>query len=136
MVGVTQKGRDTRLRHVGSRKPRSMQRSELATDLDAGTLRTMINQSLQEISGSYLPLSGGTMTGDITLGGGDNIVLNLATGTKIGTATSQLLGFYGVTPVNQPATVGDATGGATVDAEARVAVNALIDRLQELGLIA
>jgi hypothetical protein len=57
-------------------------------------------------------------------------------GIKIGSATSSLLGFYGVTPVDQPATVADPAGGGTVDAEARTAVNAIIDRLQELGLIA
>ncbi len=57
-------------------------------------------------------------------------------GIKIGSATSSLLGFYGVTPVDQPATVTDPTGGGTQDAEARTAINAIIDRLQELGLIA
>jgi hypothetical protein len=57
-------------------------------------------------------------------------------GIKIGSATSSLLGFYGVTPVDQPATVTDPTGGGTQDAEARTAINDIIDRLQELGLIA
>jgi hypothetical protein len=57
-------------------------------------------------------------------------------GLKIGDATTALLGFYGVTPVDQPATVTDPTGGGTIDAEARTAINAIIDRLQELGLIA
>jgi hypothetical protein len=57
-------------------------------------------------------------------------------GIKIGSATSSLLGFYGVTPVDQPATVADPAGGGTIDTEARTAVNAIIDRLQELGLIA
>jgi len=57
-------------------------------------------------------------------------------GVKIGSATTSLLGFYGVTPVDQPATVADPAGGLTVDAEARTAINAIIDRLQELGLIA
>jgi hypothetical protein len=57
-------------------------------------------------------------------------------GLKIGTATTSLIGFYGVTPVDQPATVTDPTGGLTIDAEARTAINAIIDRLQELGLIA
>ena len=57
-------------------------------------------------------------------------------GVKIGSATTSLLGFYGVTPVDQPATVTDPTGGLTVDAEARTDINAIIDRLQELGLVA
>jgi hypothetical protein len=74
---------------------------------------------------------------------GDEFIIDAAaggTGTlrgiKIGSATSSLLGFYGVTPVDQPATVADPAGGGTVDTEARTAVNAIIDRLQELGLIA
>ena len=57
-------------------------------------------------------------------------------GIKIGSATTSLLGFYGVTPVDQPDTVADPSGGGTQDAEARTAINAIIDRLQELGLIA
>lgn len=57
-------------------------------------------------------------------------------GLKIGGATTSLLGFYGVTPVDQPATVADPTGGGTIDAEARTAIQTIIDRLQELGLIA
>ena len=65
-----------------------------------------------------------------------NIIAPTTTGTQIGTATDQLLGFYGATPVNQPETIADPSGGATVDSEARTAINALIDRLQELGLIA
>ena len=57
-------------------------------------------------------------------------------GIKIGSATSSLLGFYGATPVDRPATVADPAGGGTIDAEARTAINDIIDRLQELGLIA
>lgn len=64
---------------------------------------------------------------------GRNIQTGRTTGTKIGTATDQLIGFYGTTPVNQPATVADASG-CTGTADDRV--NDLIDRLQELGLIA
>ena len=66
----------------------------------------------------------------------NNIQVGRANGTKIGTATDQKIGFYGVTPVDQPATISDPGGGATTDAEARTAINALIDRLQELGLLA
>lgn len=57
-------------------------------------------------------------------------------GIKIGGATTSLLGFYGATPVDRPDTVSDPTGGGTIDTEARTAINAIIDRLQELGLIA
>jgi|SRR3990167_3051158 len=67
---------------------------------------------------------------------GRNIQVGLTNGTKIGTATAQKIGFYNATPVDQPATISDPTGGITQDAEARTAINTLIDRLQELGLIA
>jgi len=50
-----------------------------------------------------IALAGGTFTGTITITGGINIVLNATTGTKIGTATTQKLGFYDATPVVQPA---------------------------------
>lgn len=61
---------------------------------------------------------------------------NGISGFKIGLATTDLLSFYGVTPVDQPATVADPSGGATVDSQSRTAIIAIIDRLQELGLIA
>ncbi|WP_336057367.1 hypothetical protein [Nitratireductor sp. CH_MIT9313-5] len=57
-------------------------------------------------------------------------------GTVLGQDANDKIGFYGVTPVDQPATISDPSGGATTDAEARTAINAIIDRLQELGLIA
>jgi hypothetical protein len=57
-------------------------------------------------------------------------------GLRIGGATTSLVGFYGATPVDRPDTVADPTGGSTIDTEARTAINTIIDRLQELGLIA
>jgi len=72
-------------------------------------------------------------SGTIILAAGVNLELATSTGTKIGTATSQLLGFYNATPVNQPDTVADADGSLT---DATTKINTIIDRLQELGLIA
>lgn len=57
-------------------------------------------------------------------------------GAVLGQSTTDKIAFYGATPVAQQATITDPTGGATVDAESRTAINALIDRLQALGLIA
>jgi hypothetical protein len=56
---------------------------------------------------------------DLQIGDGKNIILGTTTGTKIGTATTQKLGFYDKTPVVQPAVTDD-----------------LLDSLQGLGLIA
>lgn len=46
-------------------------------------------------------LSAKTLSG-VTIADATNIVLNTTTGTKIGTATGQKLGFYNATPVIQP----------------------------------
>ncbi len=53
----------------------------------------------------------------ITLASGANIVLNATTGTKIGTGTTQKLGFWNATPIAQPsgaAQVAVATTAATL----------------------
>jgi hypothetical protein len=54
-----------------------------------------------------------TLSSDLNFGGGDNIVLSTTNGTKIGTATNQLLGFYNQTPIVQPSSTGVTTNGFT-----------------------
>jgi len=53
-------------------------------------------------------------------------------GSLVGQDSSDLVGFYGKTPVDQPAAITDATDAAT----AITKVNAVIAALEELGLIA
>lgn len=53
-------------------------------------------------------------------------------GTILGQSATDKVGFYGKTPIAQGATVTDGTDATTTQA----AVNAIIDRLQALGLIA
>ena len=74
-------------------------------------------------------------TRSLTLQAG-NIITDTTTGTRIGTATAQRLGFWNATPVIQPTAVADATGGATIDTEARAAINALLARMRTVGMIA
>jgi hypothetical protein len=50
------------------------------------------------------------VAGTITHGDGFGLVFGTTTGTKIGTATSQKIGFFNATPVVQPSTTGTATG--------------------------
>ena len=61
-----------------------------------------------------------------------NIAVGTTTGTKIGTATTQKIGFYNKTPVVQPAAVADATDAASVITQ----LNLLLSRMRDLGLIA
>lgn len=65
-----------------------------------------------------------------------NNKLEVRDGVQMGSSATSLIGFYGETPVDQPATVADPTGGVTVDSQSRTAIGLIIDRLQELGLIA
>ena len=62
----------------------------------------------------------------------EQVTYNSPSGAQVGQSATEKIGFFGATPVDQPATVADATDAAT----AITAVNAVIDRLQELGLIA
>lgn len=70
--------------------------------------------------------------GGFTLSDANNIAVGATTGTKIGTATTQKLGFFNATPVVQQAAVADATDAATVITQ----LNALLARIRNLGLIA
>jgi hypothetical protein len=70
--------------------------------------------------------------GNIIMGNARDIVLNTTTGTKIGTGTTQKLGFWNATPVVQPAAVADATDATSVIAR----LNDLLSRLRTTGLIA
>lgn len=73
-------------------------------------------------------------SGVLTIGDGNHIAVGTGTGTKFGTATTQKIGFFNKTPIVQPSGVADPSGGATVDAEARAAVAAVIANLEALGL--
>jgi hypothetical protein len=62
---------------------------------------------------STLTVAGATtLNGSLTMGDADDIVVNTGTGTKIGTAVGQKIGFWNVTPVVQPAAAGQAAAAA------------------------
>lgn len=84
--------------------------------------------------------------GGVTIADGSNIILNTTTGTKIGTATGQKIGFFNATPVTQRTAL-TAANGSTVDGtygaeEAAVLANAVVRlgeieaALETLGLVA
>lgn len=84
-----------------------------------------------------LDLSGGTVTcGTITLGDAKDIVVNATTGTKIGTATTQKLGFWNAAPAVQPAAIANltvtASTGTLPTPDGSVTVNATTPTVQSL----
>jgi hypothetical protein len=70
---------------------------------------------------------------DVMIADGENVVLDTTTGTKIGTATSQKLGFFNATPVVQQAHIADADGTL---ADVTSKFNTLLAALEALGLLA
>jgi len=73
---------------------------------------------------------GATSGGDVTMADAKNIILNTTTGTKIGTATNQKLGFFNVAPVIQASHIANSAG------DDATAVNAILVVLENLGLTA
>jgi len=87
---------------------------------------------------------GWTFNSDITISDTKNIILNATTGTKIGTAASQKIGFWNATPVAQPAAYTPSNVSAdrsydanstTIDELADI-LGTLIADLQTMGLVA
>ena len=72
-----------------------------------------------------------TVNGNLNLSTKD-LVTDTTTGTKIGTGTTQKIGFFNATPVVQQAAVADATDAASTQAR----LNDLLARVRTLGLIA
>ena len=62
---------------------------------------TVCSTSL-DVDGALDVLQGSTFNGSITIADNQSIILGSTNGTKIGTATTQKLGFYNATPAVQP----------------------------------
>jgi hypothetical protein len=92
-----------------------------ATTGTGGTARLTISKSTGQL----------TVNGNLNLSTKD-VVTDTTTGTKIGTATTQKIGFFNATPVVQQAAVADATDAASTQDR----LNDLLARLRTLGLIA
>jgi hypothetical protein len=102
-----------------------------------------IQQSTTQTGSTYTPRLYISATGQVGIGTSSpssllhladagNITVGTTTGTKIGTATTQKLGFYNATPVVQPAAVADATTAVDVITQ----LNDLLAKLRTLGIIA
>jgi len=64
---------------------------------------------------------------------GANWTFGMTTGTQIGTAVSQKIGFFGATPVVQP-TMGSATAGSSYTSHEQTMLNAVYGAIRALGL--
>ena len=78
--------------------------------------------------------SASNFSNTITLADTVNIVLNTTTGTKIGTATSQKLGFFNATPVVQQ-TGGVSTAGASYTATEQSMLQTVYNALRTFGFL-
>ena len=103
-------------------------------DVASGTFTNLDLGGTLDVTGATTLDSTLLCSGHVTIADAKNIILNTTTGTKIGTATGQKLGFFNATPVNQPDAISDV--GTANAANNKTAINAALAALRELGLIA
>lgn len=85
-------------------------------------------------SGYKLDVNGTTRTqGDLTISDTKNIILGTTTGTKIGTATTQKIGFYNATPVVQPSAVTTSQGIANALSSLGLLASSSISSVPDVG---
>jgi hypothetical protein len=87
---------------------------------------------------------------DLDISGDHDLIIGTSTGTKIGTAATQKIGFFNATPVVQPATTGTTTGtsggsGTALHANATITggvgsatytVGDIVKALKDIGILA
>lgn len=148
MPGLTPTPKDRRKRYYGPGQPRMIQPGELSINSDEELLQVMIQRNLSQ--SAFLPLSGGTLSGDVTLSDGVDLIPGSTSGSKIGTSSSQKVAFYGSTPLVQPSSVGQTAGfsagaGAAVNDDSTFTggvgtkaytIGDIVKHLKQLGLIA
>lgn len=78
-------------------------------NMDEEKVRQLIREELSDL----LRVERYTFQKHLQVFDGRNIIVGTGTGTKIGTETTQKLGFYGVAPVVQVAVGADFTNGVT-----------------------
>jgi hypothetical protein len=122
------------------------------TDTDGMTNPLLYSQATGESDHRVEIWGDGFYVGDGTAGpsnsftaSGDNLLINSGSGNMtlqanggilIGGLPAQEIGFYGATPVVQAANIANPTGGGTIDAEARTAINSILAALEGIGITA
>ncbi|MEA1877256.1 MAG: hypothetical protein U9N86_10365 [Bacteroidota bacterium] len=100
---------------------------------DALAVKELFVQKIRKDGTALLNISTPYFSGaSNTFNDGANLVMGTSTGTKIGTGTTQKLGFWNTTPAVQPTAVADATDNAS----AILRLNELLARLRTIGIIA
>jgi hypothetical protein len=102
------------------------------------TLFQILNDGATTLNGAL------AQNGTVTMSDGSNIAVGSTNGTKIGTATTQKIGFYNATPIERPGTgVAEAafvagTGTAVNDNSTfgGYTLQQVVQALQNLGLLA
>lgn len=108
----------------------------------AGTVTNAYGISVAGVTGTSITNKYGIFVNSISGGTSSNFAIYTGTGAVrfgdvVNIASASGLQVNGTKVVGaQGATISDPTGGATIDAEARTAINTIIDRLQAHGLIA
>jgi hypothetical protein len=101
----------------------------------AVSIKPIINQASGD--GEWVGLEMPITTTAVGTGGGRFLSFLDDTVLKFAVSAAGALGCFGVAPPSsQPALIADPSGGATVDAEARTAINAILDVLAGCGLMA
>jgi hypothetical protein len=90
--------------------------------------------NFEDMVNRRLLVTANTWTASQTLSDAVNLAAGTTTGTKIGTASTQKIGFWNATPVVQPAANADTSGAALADLETEV--NQLKALLRSVGLMA
>lgn len=114
----------------------------IASRSSGGTVTNAYGISVTGVIGTSITNKYGIFVGGISGGTSSNFAIYTGAGTVrfgdvVNIASASGLQVNGTKVVGaQGATISDPTGGATIDAEARTAINTIIDRLQAHGLIA
>jgi hypothetical protein len=93
-----------------------------------------VKKIIREEIAHFMSQSKYTFQRPIQILDGNDITLGSEHGTRIGTATGQKLGFYGVTPVIQQTAPSEPTGGSVIDVQCRSIMNAVIAELITIGI--
>lgn len=86
----------------------------LLLDDVSGSLMGYTSTNRITIAGAGTTLAGPlSLTGAVTLANAINIIINTSTGSKIGTGTTQKIGFWNAAPIVQPTNGADLTNNVT-----------------------